>query len=207
MFRLLASIVHLLCGLFRSKAALAIEIAALRQQLAVFKQKTPRPRLTGADRVFWVMLRRLWCGWIDALIIVKPETVVRWHRGGFGRYWRFKSRRRGRPRADREIRDLIRRMATENQWRAPRIHAELLKLGLRVSERTVSRYLPKMPTAPGSIDRWKTFLRNHREGLAAMDFFTVPTATFRVLYVLFVIHHGRRRILHVHVTANPTAEW
>ena len=173
------------------------------------KTKKSRPKLTNADRAFWVFLQRKWPRWREALIVVQPATVVRWHRRGFKAYWRRKSRKRrpGRPRTAREIRDLIRRMARENGWGAPRIHGELLKLGFVVSERTISRWMPKRPAPPGSAERWKTFLRNHRDGIAATDFFVVPTATFRVLYVLFVIHHGRRRILHVAVTENPTSRW
>lgn len=207
MLQTLASIGHGIRALLRPRLELAIENAALRQQLAVLKQKRPRPSLSDIDRLFWVTLQRFWSNWTNALIVVKPETVTRWHRQGFKYFWRWKSRKRGRPRTDREIRVLIRRMATENGWRAPRIHAELLKLGLTISERTVSRYLPKKPVDPSAIERWKTFLRNHRDVLAAMDFFTVPTAGFRVLYVLFVVHHDRRRLLHLGVTAHPTAQW
>jgi hypothetical protein len=140
-------------------------------------------------------------------VIVKPATVVAWHRRGYRAYWRWISRQPGRPRTDAQVRDLIRRMVTENHWGAPRIHGELLKLGFRVSERTVSRYVrvfrPQRP--PGTS--WRTFLDNHREVLAAMDFFTVPTLTFRLLYVLCVIQHDRRRILHVNVTEHPTSAW
>ena len=207
MFPIMFAAVHALRALLRSRFDLALENAALRQQLAVLKQRRPRPRLRWSGRLFWVLLRPVWSGWADALIVVKPETVIRWHRAGFRAYWRWKSRRNGRPRSHREIRDLIRRMATENRWGAPRIHAELLKLGFLVSERTVSRFMPKKPVGPDAVERWKRFLRNHRHALAAMDFFTVPTATFHVLYVFFVIHHGRRRILHTGVTAHPSAQW
>jgi putative transposase len=141
------------------------------------------------------------------LAIVKPATVVAWHRRAFRTYWRHVSRKPGRPRIDAELRELIERMVNDNRWGAPRIHGELLKLGFRVSERTVSRYvrltLPKR--APGSS--WKTFLDNHREVLVAIDFFIVPTVTFRLLYVLLVLQHPRRRVLHVNVTAHPTAGW
>ena len=140
-------------------------------------------------------------------MIVKPATVVAWHRRTYRTYWRRLSRQPDRPRTGAQLRDLIHRMVTENRWGAPRIHGELVKLGCRVSERTVSRYVrmsrPRGP--PGTS--WKTFLDNHREVLAAMDFFTVPTLTFRLLYVLFVIQHDRRRILHVNVTAHPSAAW
>lgn len=207
MLRILKSIGHGLRALLRPKLHLAIENAALRQQLAVFKQARPRPSLSKCDRLFWVTLRRFWTRWTNALIVVKPATVTRWHRQGFKYFWRWKSRKRGRPRMDREVRALIQRMATENGWGAPRIHAELLKLGLDVSERTVSRYLPKKPVDPSAIEQWKFFLRNHREVLAAMDFFTVPTAGFRVLCVLFVVHHERRQLLHLGVTEYPTADW
>jgi transposase InsO family protein len=207
MVRMLLAVAHGLRSLFRSRVDLAIENAALRQQLSVLKQARRKPRLRAGDWLFWVVLRRVWSRWREALIIVKPETVVRWHRQGFRTYWRWKSRRTGRPRSIREIRDLIRRMATENGWGAPRIHAELLKLGFLVSERTVSRYMPTESAGPDVVERWRAFLRNHREVLAAMDFFTVPTVTFCVLYVFFVIDHTRRRILHANVTAHPTAEW
>ena len=207
MLRSLTSIGHGLRALIRPRLDLAIENAALRQQLAVLKQQRPGPSLSNSDRLFWVTLRRFWSGWESALIVVKPDTVTRWHRESFKTFWRWKSRKRGRPRTDREIRALIQRMATENGWRAPRIHAELLKLGFEVSERTVSRYLPKEPVAPSAVEQWKVFLRNHREVLAGMDFFTVPTASFRVLYVLFVVHHNRRQLIHLGVTAHPTADW
>jgi putative transposase len=205
--RLLGLFARAITAALRPRTHLVLENLALRQQLATLKRIRPRPRISRTDRLFWVLLRRLWSGWSDALIIVKPETVVRWHRAGFRAYWRWKSRKPGRPRIDREVRDLIRQMAAENRWGAPRIHAELAKLGFKVSERTVSRYLPKRAADPDTINRWKIFLSNHREVLAGMDFFTVPTVTFRVLYVFFVIHHDRRRILHANVTDHPTAVW
>jgi putative transposase len=155
----------------------------LRQQLAVLKRTTKRPKLTLADRVFWVALCRLWSDWQHALILVKPETVVGWHRKGFRLYWTWKCRNRGGgPRIDREIRMLIRRIARENPtWGAPRIHGELLMRGFKVSEATVSRYIPRRRKPPSQ--NWRTFLRNHAQDLVAIDFFVVPTATFRVLYV------------------------
>jgi len=183
---------------FRSRRDLLLENLALRQQLATLVPRR-RPLIRPADRAFWVALRRMWSGWADALVIVKPETVIRWHRAGFRLYWRWLSRRDkrgGRPAVDREVRDLIRRMATENRWRAPRIHGELLGLGFMVSERSVSRYLCTLLRRPECRQSWMTFLRNHREVIAAMDFLTVPTATFRIFYVLFVIRHHRREILH-----------
>ena len=169
-----------------------------------------RPRIRFADRVFWLTLRRVWSRWAEVLVIVKPETVVGWHRAGLRLYWQRLSRRgmrRGRPVMAGEVRDLIRRMAAENQWRAPRIHGELLRLGFKVSERTVSRYMRGLPSRPESRQNWRTFMKNHREVIAAMDFFTVPTASFRLLYVLFVIRHGRRDIAHWNITEHPSARW
>ncbi len=208
--RVTALLIQTVRALFRSRADLALENLALRQQVAVLKQQRPRPPLTRMDRAFWVALQQTWKHWAAALIIVQPDTVVRWHQRGFKLYWRHKSKPRGpgRPRADHEVRDLIRRMATENPtWGAPRIHGELLKLGFEVSERTVSRYVPSRPADPDKVKQWMAFLRNHREEIAGCDFFTVPTLTFQVLYVFFVISHARRRMLHVKVTAHPTAAW
>jgi putative transposase len=210
MLRFLTSIVMLARALLRSRRDLVLENLALRQQLALLKVETRRPRLRPGDRLLWVLLWRFWPRWREALIIVQPETVIRWHREGFQRYWRWKSRGRlgGRPHVDAEIRDLVRRLARENPtWGAPRIHGELRMLGFAVSERTVGRYVPKRPTDPRARQSWNTFLRNHRDVLAAMDFFTVPTVRFRMLYVLFVIQQARRRVLHVNVTANPSATW
>jgi transposase InsO family protein len=143
--------------------------------------------------------------------VVKPETVVKWHRIGFRIYWKFisnRSKKRGREKIDKEIRKLIQQMSKENPaWRAPRIHGELLKLGFDVSERSVSRYLPKREPDGEKIKKWMAFLRNHREGIAAMDFFIVPTLFFKRLYFFFIIHHGKRKIFHFNVTFHPTAEW
>jgi putative transposase len=180
---------------------------ALRQQLAVWKSRERRPRLTEMDRIFWVLLSRLWTGWRQSLQLVRPATVVGWHRQGFRRYWAWKSRRRsGRPVISTELRDLIRRMSYANPlWGAPRIHGELLKLGVTVSQATVSKYMVR-PRRPPS-QAWRTFLKNHAQDLIALDFFTVPTATFRVLFVLVMLTHSRRRLVHFNVTEHPTAEW
>ena len=199
-----------LSALVRSRYNLGLEILALRQQLGILKRKVPRPRLQLRDRIFWILLRRLWPAWRDALVIVKPETVVAWHRAGFRLFWRLRSRPKslGRPKIDAEVRTLIQRMANENPcWGAPRIHGELLKLGFDVSERTVSRYLRRLFPPEQARKLWAAFLRNHREAITAMDFFTVPTLTFRVLYCFFVIEHGRRKILHFNVTEHPTGSW
>ena len=194
---------------FRRRSDTALEVLALRQQLAVLKRKRPRPVLNRRDRFFWTTLRRLWSRWADALIIVKPETVAQWHRAGFRLYWRWRSRpARGRPKVTEEIRLLIRRMAEENSdWGAPRVHGELLKLGFAVSERSVARYLRRVRHRGDPGNRWLAFLQNHREVIVAFDFFTVPTLTFQLLYCFFVIEHGRRRILHCNVTRHPTADW
>jgi putative transposase len=190
----------------QSQRALATENLALRQQLAVLKHRYPRPRLTDGDRLFWVLLCRWWTGWRESLHIVQPETVIRWHRQGFRYYWRWKSRRRGRPKIDPETRDLIRRMCRANPlWGAPRIHGELLKLGLEISEATVSKYMIRRHGPPSQT--WRTFLDNHAKELIALDFFTVPTATFKVLFVLIVLSHDRRHIRHFNATEHPTAEW
>jgi len=195
-------------ALFRSRQEQAIVELALRQQLAAHIQKRPRPRLSPMDRAFWVALSRLWPRWKDALVIVSPETVVRWHRNGFRRYWRsISTPGPGRPPISEETKTLIVRMATENCWRARKIQAELMKLGIRVSLATVSRYVPKTKRDPTQQQRWMTFLRNHKDVISGMDFFVVPTVRFRLLYVWFAIDHGRRRILHFNVTENPTASW
>src|SRR6266542_3945618 len=208
MIRLLWAIIAALSG-FQSRRSLMIENLALRQQLSTVQQKR-RPRIGLVDRAFWVVLRRVWTRWSETVVIVKPETVIGWHRAGFGLYWRWLSRRRrspGRASVGREVRELARRMTRENGWGAPRIHGELLKLGFRVSERTVSRYMRRHERSPERRQSWLTFLRNHREVIVAMDFFTVPTATFRVLYVWFAIKHSRREIVHWSVTGSPTASW
>jgi len=196
---------------FLSRESLILENLALRQQLLALHVKRPRRRLTAVHKLFWVMLRRVWSGWKKPLILVTPRTVVGWHRAGFRLYWRWLSRARrvgGRKRVSQEIRTLIFRMAAENPtWGAPRIHGELLKLGFVLSEPTVSRWLRQAPRTPDPAQRWLTFLRNHRDAIAAMDFFTVPTLTFGVLYCFFVIGHERRKILRCNVTRNPSALW
>jgi putative transposase len=201
-------ILHCIVAFFRSHEEQAIVELALRQQLSVYAQDRPRPRLNPLDRGFWVALSRLWPRWKDHLVVVRPETVVRWHRHGFRRYWQsISTHGPGRPPISAETKTLIIRMATENCWRARKIQAELMKLGIRVSLATVSRYVPKPRPDATQQQRWMTFLRNHKDVIAGMDFFVVPTVRFRLLYVWFAIDHGRRRILHFNVTENPTARW
>jgi transposase len=192
-----------------SRGDTALEVLALRQQVAVLKRKRPRPCLGRLDRLFWIALRQLWSRWADVLVIVKPETVVGWHRAGFRLYWRWRSRPRGgRPKITAEIRALIHRMAEENPgWGTPKIHGELQKLGFVLSERTVARYLRRVQRRGDPRKQWLAFLQNHREVIVAFDFFTVPTVTFQLLYCFFVIEHARRRILHFSITRHPTAEW
>lgn len=208
MLRLLLS---LLWRCFHTRRDLLLENLALRQQLLTLKRQKSRPKLAQLDRLFWVVVKRLWPKWKQTLVIVTPETVLRWHRAGFRLYWKWISRSQtavGRKRVSRELRELILRMVAENPtWGAPRIHGELLKLGFDLSERTVSRWVQKAPKNPESAQRWQAFLHNHREAIAAMDFFTVPTLTFNVLYCFFVITHDRRRILHCNVTRHPTGLW
>jgi putative transposase len=211
MLRLILILLLAFGRIFRSRSSLLLENLALRQQLAVLKRRHTRGRLGTMDRLFWIAARKVWSGWKGSLIIVTPKTVVRWHRAGFRLYWRWISRTMqqvGRKRISNEARELIFRMAMENStWGAPRIHGELLMLGFDVSERTISRWMRKAPRDPQPGQRWLTFLRNHLEAIAAMDFFTVPTITFNVLYCFFVISHDRRRILHFNVTAHPTGQW
>jgi putative transposase len=205
---LTVALVRSFLALLRSRQDQALVELALRQQLEVYARRHHRPRLSPLDRAFWIALVRWWPRWKQALIIVKPDTVVRWHREGFRRYWRsISTPGPGRPRISEDTRDLIVRLATENGWRARRIQGELSKIGLDVSLSTISRYLPKLKPDPGSQQRWMTFLRNHRDVIAGMDFFVVPTVRFRLLYVWFALDHGRRRVLSFHVTSSPTARW
>ena len=195
-------------GLFRSRASLEAEILTLRQQVNVLNRRAPERRAFGKfDRLIFITLYRLFPGSLDHLAIVRPETVLRWHRAGFRQFWRWRSRRRGgRPKVPAEIRQLIREMSRTNSlWGAPRIHGELLKLGIDVGQTSVAKYMVRHRKPPSQ--GWKTFLRNHAHGIASIDFFVVPTATFRILYGLLILGHGRRRIMGLDVTAHPTAEW
>ena len=211
MFDTIGLLLGSILRLFRARRHLLLENLVLRQQLSVLKRKRPRPRINLFDKFFWVLARRLWSGWKQALIIVTPDTVIRWHRAGFALYWRVISRSRrvfGRKRISKELRDLIIRMVSENRtWGAPRIHGELLMLGFDISERTISRWMRRAPRNPEPAKRWLAFLRNHGEAIAAMDFFTVPSISFRLLYCFFVIRHDRGQIIHMNVTRHPTSSW
>lgn len=195
-------------ALFMSDRQLKLENLALRQQLAIYERKIKKPKLRRWDRIFWVWLSRCWNDWASALIVVRPETVVAWHRQGFRLYWRWKSQAApvGRPRIDAKVVALIRRMSRENPtWGVPRIQAELRLLGHDLAESTVAKYRVKTPKPPSQT--WRNFLANHMNCTAAVDFFTVPTATFRVLYGMVVMRHDRRQVVHYNITDHPTAEW
>jgi putative transposase len=203
-----SAIVFFLRALLGERAAIATENVLLRQQLAVLQRSVKRPRLRKRDRIFWVWLSRLWSGWRSCLMIVKPDTVTRWHREGFRLYWRWKSRtnKRGRPGTAAEIRQLIRRVAQENPtWGAPRIQSELALLGFTVAESTVASYMGRRCKPPSPT--WRTFLENHVSGIVAVDFFVVATVSFRLLYCFLVLRHDRRRVVHFNVTPHPTARW
>jgi len=208
MFAILHALGIFIADLFKSRSRLEAENVFLRHQLNVALRRAPsRLLLRGSDRVLLVWIVRLWPSLLGAIQVVQPETVLRWHRAGFRVLWRRKSRNRaGRPRIDRGLRDLIRRMSRENPlWGAPRIHGELLMLGFEVAQSTVSKYMTR-PSKPPS-QTWKTFLQNHAEAIAAIDMCVVPTLTFEHLFALLVLGHGRRQLLWLEVTRHPTAAW
>src|SRR5215469_7971199 len=191
--------------------AVAIENLALRLQLEAFRRKRKRPLVTRLDRWFWIGLSRVWSGWRDSLVFVQPDTVVRWQRDRFRKFWarlsQPKSGRRGRPPVPAELRQLILRMALANPlWRAPRIHSELKMLGIAISERSVSRILRSVRRPPPS-QTWRTFLHNHLNEIVSVDFFTVCTVRLQVLFVFLVLEHRRREVLHFSVTDHPTSYW
>jgi hypothetical protein len=200
--------VRMLCDCFKSRRRLEAENLVLRHQLNVLQQRAARRLyLRWADRALFVWLYRRCPRILDSVTIVRPETVVRRHRLGFAAYWRWKSRPLGgRPRIGKEVRDLIRRMSFENPlWGAPKIHGELRKLGIEVAQSTVSIYM--VPRQDRPLLTWKTFLRNHAEGIASIDLFVVSTIAFEQLFAFLVLGHGRRQLLWIAVTRNPTAEW
>src|SRR5262249_41953683 len=207
MVAILVAVLSILVFRFRSRAALELKVVALQHQLPVLcRQRPRRPQLSSLDRLLWVLLYRIWPQVIDAMILVKPATVIAWHRKGFRFYWRCRSRGPGRPRINAEIRELIRSMSNANPlWGAPRIHGELLKLGIKISQATVGRLMPWRPKVPSPT--WRSFLCNHLPDIAAIDMFVVATATFQLLYTLIVLRIDRRRIVHFEVTPNPTQDW
>ena len=207
MLALVRLIFSLIADLFRPRAALEAELLVLRQQIIVLgRGRSSRPTFRAVDKLVLGWLCRLFPNVRSALTIVRPETVVRWHRAGFRSYWRWKSSRAGRPTLPVDIRQLIRDMSIANPlWGAPRIHGELLKLGVDVGQTSVAKYMARRREPPSQ--GWKTFPRNHADGIAAMDLFVVPTVSFRLLYGLLIMGHGRRQILWLGVTAHPSAEW
>src|SRR5260370_18474199 len=207
MITLLSAVGSLLSFRLRSRASLELELVALRHQVTVLRRQRPgRPWLFSTDRLLWVWLYRTWPQVLNTMVLVKPATVLQWHRKGFRLYWRRRSRHLGRPKMSREIRDLIRKMSLANPlWGAPRIHGELLKLGFDVSQATVGRYLPVRPKVPSPT--WRSFLHNHLHDTAAVDMFLVVTAKFQLLYALVVLGHERRTVIHFDVTQNPTQVW
>jgi hypothetical protein len=185
---------------------LEFEVIALRHQLAVLRRQRPgRTRVWSIDRLIWVLLYRVWPRLLDVIVVVKPATVIQWHRQGFRLYWRWRSKS-GRPSLNCEVRDLIRQMSRANPlWGAPRIHGELLKLGIQVSQATVAKYMVRMRGKPS--ETWRSFLRNEAIAITAIDMFVVPRVTFRLLFVVLILAHDRRKIVHFGVTQHPTAGW
>jgi transposase InsO family protein len=208
MIGLLGFVLAVLASPFKSKLRLEAENAVLRHQLIVLRRSLHgRVRLTNHDRWFLIQLYRWFPSILQVLTIIRPETLVRWHRAGFRCYWRWKSRPLGgRPQIDTELRALIRRMSVENPlWGAPRIHGELLKLGIEVAQSSVAKYMVKRRGPPSQ--GWRTFLHNHAPDIAAMDVFVVPTIGFDLLYAFVIVRLDRRDLVWINVTATPTAEW
>jgi putative transposase len=208
MKNILLTILSFIAAPLRSRLALQTEILALRHQLAVYQRSGKRPRISPADRILWGLLSKIWPGWRDVLVFVKPSTVIAWQRRRFRDHWRWLSKRSepGRPPVAKEIRELIRRMSQANRtWGSPRIVGELGKLGIIVAKSTVEKYMVRSPKPPSST--WKSFLKNHAKDLVSIDFFVVPTVRFKVLFVLVMLAHHRRRIVHFNVTEYPTARW
>jgi transposase InsO family protein len=199
-----------IAGFFGSRASLVAENLCLRQQLLVLQRRHPRPRLTDADRRFWILASRWFCGWRGTLLIVRPDTVIGWHRKGWRAYWRWRSRapaNSGRRPIRDEVRLLIRRLASENiLWGQRRIQGELARLGFKVSARTVAKYM-RLPHDREPSPGWRTFLERHAAEIWACDFFCLQTLWFKTLHAFFVVSHASREVLHVEVTRHPTAQW
>jgi len=208
MIALLCFVLNVLVSPFKSTSQLEAENAALRHQVVMLRRIVHRRvRLTNSDRIFFIQLYRWFPSVLKVIAVIRPETLVRWHRAGFRRYWRWKSRSfGGRPQVDAELRALIRRMSVENPlWGGPRIHGELLKLGFEVAQSSVAKYMVERHGPPSQ--GWRTFLRNHAPDIAAMDLFIVPTIGFNLLYAFVIIRLDRRDLVWINVTTNPTAEW
>src|ERR1041384_6545397 len=206
MLQLFRSLLRSLLSTVRSRSEAVLKNLALRHQLQVLQRTAPRPRFKQADRLLWLSLRHIFSSWREALVLVQPQTVVKWHRLGFRLFWRWKSRGKyGRPPADRQLVGLMRRMWEANPtWGSRRIQAELLKLDSHVLDSTVRKYRPKRRHSPPT---WRTFLQTHLKDLVAIDFFTVQTVSCGVLFVFLVLAHHRRKVLHFNVTDSPSANW
>jgi transposase InsO family protein len=208
MFQLIQFLLAIGVSAVRTRVSLHIEIAALRHQLALYQRNGHRPQISAADRLIWCLLVKLWSRWCDVIYFVQPRTVVRWQKRRFRDYWRRLSQPDGlgRPAISPELRSLIRRMWTSNPtWGSPKIVAELSKLGIDVAKSTVEKYRPRHRNSPSPT--WRAFRDQHTRDLVSIDFFVVPTVTYRVLFVLVVLAHDRRRIVHLNVTEHPTAQW
>lgn len=203
-----SALLAFLAACFRSRRSMQLEILALRHQVAVYQRSVPRPRIQPADRLLWAWLARLWAGWQNALAFVQPRTVIAWQQKRFREHWRRlgQGTKSGRPAVTKDIQALIKHMSQANPtWGAPRIVGELRKLGIDVAKSTVEKYRvrPQMPPSP----TWKTFLNHHVKDLVSLDFFVVPTVTYKVLFVLVILAHERRQVIHYNATEHPTAEW
>jgi len=193
---------------FKTKIQLLLEVIMLAKQLEIYQRTDPKLNIKRTDRMFFSLMMDWLSNWKERLFIVNPETIIKWHRTAFRYYWRWKSQHKGgRPKVSREMIALIKQMANENpKWGAPRIHGELQKLGFDISESTVQRYIPKSRKRTDG-QNWKTFLKNHSKEIISIDFLTVPTVNFKLLHVLVVLEHHRRKLIYFNVTKNPTAEW
>jgi transposase InsO family protein len=208
MLHLVRLLIGIIATRFKSRTRLEAEVLVLRHQLGILRRQAPkRVALSGLDRLIFVLIYRLIPNTVAAVTIMRPDTIVRWHRAGFRGYWRWRSRPRwGRPKISLELRRLIREMSLDNAlWGAPRIHGELLKIGFNVGQTTVAKYMAKRRRPPSQS--WRTFLRNHAEGIAALDLFVVPTVDLRMLFALVIVRIDRRFVVTINATTNPTAEW
>jgi hypothetical protein len=207
MKNVLRALISFVISSFRSRACLQLKILALQHQLSVYKHSRKRPKISVADRIFWVWLSRIWADCFGSLVFVKPETLIKWQRKRFREHWaKLSQGKPGRPKVEKEIRDLIRKMSIANPlWGSPRIMGELKKLGIEVAKRTIEKYMVKHKKPPSQT--WKAFLRNHAKDLVSVDFFTVPTVKFNILFVFVVLANSRRKLLHFNITQNPTAQW
>ena len=205
---MLKSLFFLFQKSIKTKTQLILENIFLHKQLEIYQRTDPKLKIKQTDRLFFSLMKDILSNWKERIFIVKPDTVIKWHRTAFRIHWRWKSRQKGgRPKVNWEVINLIKQMAKENsEWGAPRIHGELLKLGFNICESTVQRYMPKKGKRNNG-QNWKTFLKNHSKEIISIDFLTVPTINFKLLHVIVVVEHYRRKLIYFNVTKNPTAEW